>query len=102
MATFNISIPLNQVVDISCPGTPVPNTGTTVTAISYSTSGIVAYQNLAGHTFQLRAAAIGSVVCTVTTKNVANVPFTDTINITVPNPVVDATDSAMTISAPHT
>lgn len=105
MANLSTSLLVNQIIDVSLPGIPVPNTGvslSTPSAIAISPVSLLALQ--AGNTnnfFQLKGANAGTGTVTVTSHNASGVSFTDTINVTVTNPTPDATASGITVSTPH-
>jgi hypothetical protein len=101
MANFNVTIPVNQIVDVAWPGTPFPNSGVSFVSVTPATTGCTQYLNILPHSLQIKGTAVGTAVITVTTQNAVGTHFTDTIDVTVINSQPDATDSGMTISAPH-
>ncbi len=103
MATFNVTCPLNKIVDVSLPGIPVPNTGVTLSANNPFTDNASITQLIPvdSSNFQIKAIGIGTTIVHVNCHNASNVGFTETIIFTVPNPNPDATASGITISAPH-
>ncbi len=101
MSTFNITIPRTQFVDVAWPGTPVPNSGVIFVSINASVANVATFQDQTPQGMRWRGANAGSTVVTLITQNAVGTQFTDTINVTVTNPVPEATDSGLTISAPH-
>jgi hypothetical protein len=101
MATFNVSIPAGQIVDVAWPGTPAPNTGVVYISSAATPTGVTQFLNITSHGLQIRGNNVGSTEITIVTQNMAAVQFTDTINVTVTNPTPDATGSGMTVSTPH-
>lgn len=99
---------VGEVIDVICPGTPFPNTGFSLAGINFNfplgAPASAVTQNFNGNSFQIKVTAfptVNPIVATVNTKNSMNQPFTDTITITVINPLPLATGSGITVSEPY-
>ncbi len=103
MSNFNVLCPLNQIVDIAWPGTPFPNTGIIKISSSFSNGGFYGIQNQSAGGFQVKANVFIAtpINLTIVTQNAVGTQFTDIITLTMQPPLPDATDSGLTISAPH-
>lgn len=99
---------VGQVIDISCPGTPLPNTGFSFAGISFNfpigAPASAVTQNFNGTNVQIKVTGlpvVNPIVATINTKNSMNQIFSDTVTITVNNPIPVATGSGITVSEPH-
>ena len=103
MAVLNVSLDVNQLVDVSLPGVPVPNSGVFLTGNpSNSAPSIIQYIAGTQSFFQFKALAAGTASVFIATHNAANTNLPgDQINFIVSNPLPDATGSGITVSAPH-
>jgi hypothetical protein len=103
MSNLSKTIPLNYSVGITLNAhPPVANTGVSFDAVNDVTfsNPICTWTKLSATNGKIRANAIGTTTATVKSKNASGVEYTDTIAITIPNPVPDATDSGLEIGEP--